>query len=102
MTNIVFASTDVSGGITLLFAALLVGLIACLAFEEKLHARKSIIVGTFAGVCLLLETIIGYVTGERLVPFGAITLPNGHEINIPVYIPASRNDDPKRRQYGWI
>ncbi len=78
----------VEGWITALFAFLLAAMIAALAFEEKLHARKSIIVGTFAGLCLVLETILGYVTGERLLPFGAITLPNGHEINLPVYIPA--------------
>ena len=34
---------DVPTSITALFAALLVGLILCLAFEEKLHAKKSII-----------------------------------------------------------
>ncbi len=78
----------VAGWITGLFAFLLAAMIAALAFEEKLHARKSIIVGTFAGVCLLLETMVGHFTGQRLLPFGAITLPNGHEINIPVYIPA--------------
>ncbi|MEZ6054700.1 MAG: SLC13 family permease [Planctomycetaceae bacterium] len=78
----------VAGWITGLFAFLLAAMIAALAFEEKLHARKSIIVGTFAGVCLILETMIGYFIGQRLVPFGAITLTNGHEINIPVYIPA--------------
>ena len=95
MSPILLLATDaaheaphVAGWITGLFAFLLAAMIAALAFEEKLHTRKSIIVGTFAGICLLLETIIDYVTGERLVPFGAITLPNGHEINIPVYIPA--------------
>ena len=81
-------SPHVPGWITALFAFLLTAMIAALAFEEKIHARKSIIVGTFAGVCLILETLIGYFTGQRLVPFGAVTLPNGHEINLPVYIPA--------------
>ena len=79
---------DVPGWITGLFAFLLAAMIAALAFEEKLHARKSIIVGTFAGGCLILETLIGALTGRKLVPFGEVTLPNGHEINLPVYIPA--------------
>ena len=81
-------SAHIPGWITGLFAFLLAAMIAALAFEEKLHARKSIIVGTFAGICLILETMIGYFIGQRLVPFGAITLSNGHEISIPVYIPA--------------
>lgn len=74
--------------VTYFFAFLLAGMVAALAFEEKIHARKSIIVGTFAGVCLILETVIGYFLDQRLVPFGKIVLPNGHEIGIPVYIPA--------------
>ena len=34
--------------VTYLFTALLVGLIFCLAFEEKLHAQKSVIASSFA------------------------------------------------------
>ena len=37
---------EVSLGITLFFAAILVAMITCLALEEKLHAKKSLIVGT--------------------------------------------------------
>ena len=37
---------EVSLAVTLLFAAFLVGMILCLAFEEKLHAQKSLIVVT--------------------------------------------------------
>lgn len=44
----------VSVSVTLLFAVLLVALIACLALEEKLHAKKSVIAGSFAIICLLL------------------------------------------------
>ncbi len=58
----------VSLGVTLLFAALLVGLIACLALEEKLHAKKSIIAGLFAIVCLMLGTICG------ILPFQAVVV----------------------------
>ncbi|MFG0333488.1 MAG: SLC13 family permease [Maioricimonas sp. JB049] len=79
---------SVDAWITALFALLLVAMIAALAFEEKLHAKKSIIVGSFAGICLILETVISAWTGERLVPFGEVVLPNGHAISLPVYIPA--------------
>ncbi len=82
------AAAQVPGGVTVFFALLLALMIAALAFEEKLHARKSIIVGLFAGVCLISETIIANVLDLRLVPFGAITLPNGHHVELPVYIPA--------------
>ena len=44
-------------GVTLVFAALLVGLILCLALEEKIHAKKSIIAVVFALVCLLLSRL---------------------------------------------
>ena len=68
-------------GVTLFFGALLVGLIACLALEEKIHAKKSVIVGVFALVCLLLGAIF------EILPFGPIEV-GGHELSIPVYIPA--------------
>ncbi|MCA9040413.1 MAG: hypothetical protein KDA65_08710 [Planctomycetaceae bacterium] len=74
--------------VTGFFTIVLVAMILALAFEEKIHAKKSIIVGTFAGFCLITETIISYFLGEKLVPFGKIVLPNGHEIDLPVYIPA--------------
>ncbi|HIM31353.1 MAG TPA: hypothetical protein EYG57_17635 [Planctomycetes bacterium] len=50
-----FASvTEVSGSVTAMFALVLVGLIVCLALEEKLHAKKSVIAGIFAIVSLIL------------------------------------------------
>jgi len=67
---------------TYLFAAILVAMIVALAFEEKLHAKKSIIVGFFAGFSLLLAT------AEQLLRFGPVTLPDQHKIDLPVYIPA--------------
>ena len=72
-------------GVTVLFAALLGALIVCLALEEKLHAKKSIIVGCFAVVSLLLATYLGGPDG--LLPFGPV-LVGGHEVRMPVYIPA--------------
>jgi Na+/H+ antiporter NhaD/arsenite permease-like protein len=68
--------------VTLLFTSLLVALIVSLAFEEKLHAKKSLIVGVFSVVCLLLGAYF------NLLPFGELTLPNGHNIEMPVFIPA--------------
>ncbi len=77
-------ATAVPMGTTLLFGAVLVAMIACLALEEKLHAKKSLIVGMFAMLCLLL--------GAWLLPMPfdpvLVTLPNGHTIRIPVFIPA--------------
>ena len=53
--------------VTLLFSLLLVGLIACLALEEKIHAKKSIIAGSFAVVCLLAGTLCGILSFEDIV-----------------------------------
>ena len=72
---------EVSLGVTLLFATLLVGLILCLALEEKLHAKKSLIVATFAIPSLLLAAFLG------LLPYGPYQI--GHEaLDIPVFIPS--------------
>ncbi len=67
---------------TLFFAGLLVAMIACLALEEKLHAKKSVIVAVFA----LLTLILGAAFG--LLPFGTLTNVFGEDIRLPVYIPA--------------
>jgi len=72
---------EVPLGITLLFGALLVAMIAGLALEEKIHAKKSLIVGLFAGLCLLLGAWL------LPLPFGPVVLPGGHEVRLPVYIP---------------
>ena len=76
------AGQSVSTGITVLFAALLVGLIACLALEEKLHAKKSVIAGVFALVGLLLAEILGIYPTKAVIDFA------GHEIPLPLYIPS--------------
>jgi Na+/H+ antiporter NhaD/arsenite permease-like protein len=81
-----FASTshtapEVSSGTTLVFGAILVGLIVCLALEEKIHAKKSVIAGIFALISLILGAAF------HLLPVGPV-LVGGHEINLPVYIPA--------------
>ena len=61
--------------------ALLVAMILCLALEEKLHTKKSVIVGLFAVVTLFLGAAFD------LLPFGSVTI-GGHEIDLPVYVPA--------------
>lgn len=84
------SAVHVPGWVTGFYLFVLAAMVLCLAFEEKLHAKKSLIVGTFAGFCLITETVIGYFTDRAhpTLPFGAITLPNGHEMNLPIYIPA--------------
>ncbi len=72
----------VPGSVTALFALILAAMIATLAFEEKLHAKKSIIVGFYAGVCLIVATML------ELLSFGKVHLPDGHDISLPVYVPA--------------
>ncbi len=103
----ILAETTPSTGVRLLFAALLVGLILCLALEEKLHAQKSVIAGLFAVVCLLLGSAFHLLPTEEIVvgshPIAEETVAEesteptdhghdlhegGHEINMPVYIPA--------------
>lgn len=76
------AAHDVPSWVTYLFAGLLVAMIASLALEEKLHAKKSVIVGVFAIISLFLGSYFG------LMPFGELTLADGHKLSMPVYIPA--------------
>ena len=72
----------VSAGTTYLFAAILAAMILALAMEEKLHAKKSLIVGFFAIGSLLLASIF------NLMPFGDIIIPGGQRLHMPVYIEA--------------
>lgn len=75
------APHEVSRGVTILFAGILVALIVSLALEEKLHAKKSLIVGVYAIVALLLGAVL------LPLPFGPYVV-GGHEITMPVYVPA--------------
>ncbi len=69
--------------VTGFFAFLLTSMIVCLALEEKLHAKKSVIVGGFAVVCLLIGGALD------LLPFHEMVIHVGEEsILLPVYIPA--------------
>jgi Na+/H+ antiporter NhaD/arsenite permease-like protein len=73
---------EVSFGTTLFFTFVLVAMIACLALEEKIHAKKSLITGVFAAISLLLGGAFG------LLPFGPIENVFHEQLNVPVYIPA--------------
>ena len=73
---------DVPLSLTLGFAMLLVAMILCLALEEKLHAKKSVIVGVFAMGSLLAADAF------HLLPIGPLTNVFGEEIRLPVFIPA--------------
>ena len=74
-------SSGVSLAVTLFFAAFLVGMILCLAFEEQLHAKKSLIVGLFAIATLLAGAVL------LPLPYGPYLI-GEHEVALPVYIPA--------------
>jgi len=76
------AALEVTQGVTYFFSAILFLMVLSLALEEKIHAQKSLIVSVFAIVSLIFGTALG------LLPFGDVTLPNGHNVAIPVYIPA--------------
>ncbi len=73
----------VDPGVTYLFLGLLACMIICLAMEEKIHAKKSVIVGVFSILALFLGTWF------HLLPFDDVSslLIGGHKISLPVYIP---------------
>ena len=73
---------EVPLSITLLFALILVCMILCLALEEKIHAKKSIIVGVFAVATLFFGDYF------HLLPVGKLINIFGESIHLPVYIPA--------------
>ncbi|HAY80617.1 MAG TPA: hypothetical protein DCY79_12490 [Planctomycetaceae bacterium] len=61
------AGPEIATWKTILFGLLLVGLVLCLAFEEKLHAKKSVISGSFAIVCLFLGAVLNILPFEDVV-----------------------------------
>ena len=67
---------------TMILAALLVAMIAALALEEKLHAKKSVIVGVFAILTLFIAD------AWSLLPVGHVINVFGEKMKLPVYIPA--------------
>jgi Na+/H+ antiporter NhaD/arsenite permease-like protein len=73
---------EVAPAVTALFGGILVLMILCLAFEEKIHAKKSLITGVFAAISLLCATAAG------LLPFGPVVNVFHESIRLPIYIPA--------------
>ncbi len=74
--------SEVSLVVRLLFSAILVAMILALALEEKIHAKKSIIVGAFAVVSLFVAEVF------HLLPMGKLVNVFGEQIAIPIYISA--------------
>lgn len=64
---LVLAAAEVPWWTTLLFSFLLLGLILALAFEEALHAKKSVIAGVFAILSLLMGSALGLIPFEEIV-----------------------------------
>ena len=60
----------VSTSVTAIFAVLLVAMILSLALEEKIHAKKSVIVGLFAAAALFLAAAFGLVRPETVMILG--------------------------------
>ncbi len=71
---------QVSPTTTAVFVILLVMMILSLAFEEKIHAKKSVIVGWFAVITLFLAAAFGLINPETVEILG-------HPVTLPVYIP---------------
>ena len=68
---------------TVVFSLLLGGMVLALAFEEKLHVRKSFVTGAFAITSLLLASAMDILPEKELTRAGAES-----SLNIPIYIQA--------------
>ncbi|MEO0325023.1 MAG: SLC13 family permease [Myxococcota bacterium] len=69
-----------SSAVTLVFTAVLIGMVLTLALEERLHAKKSVITGIYA----VLSLALGHATG--ILPFGPVVNVFGEALALPVYI----------------
>ena len=67
-------------GTTLVFVAVLVGMVLSLALEERLHAKKSVITGVFAVLALALGHAL------QVLPFGPVRNAWGESHELPVYV----------------
>ena len=65
---------------TLIFTTLLVLMVLSLALEEKIHAKKSLIVGVFAVVSLILGDYF------HVLPIGDLVNVFGEKLHLPVYV----------------
>ena len=66
--------------VTMIFCAVLTGMIVTLAFEERIHAKKSLITGIYA----ILSLALGHALG--VLPFGPQTNAWGETLRLPVYV----------------
>lgn len=66
--------------VTMIFCAVLTGMIVTLAFEERIHAKKSLI----TGICAVLSLALGHALG--VLPFGPQTNAWGETLKLPVYV----------------
>lgn len=84
----------VSWPVTAMFAALLVGLIVCLALEEKLHAKKSLIAGVFAIICLLLGAVTGVLSFDKILVGTTEVVPVSDQIKVSAVEGSGESDEP--------
>ncbi len=68
--------------VTLTCASILIAMVASLALEEKLHAKKSLITGVFAVISLMAGAFF------EILPVGPLTNVFSESIAMPLYIPA--------------
>lgn len=68
--------------VTYVFAAMLAAMVAALALEEKIHAKKSVITGVAAIITLFAGAAF------QILPFGPVVNVFGEKLQLPVYIPA--------------
>lgn len=66
--------------VTMIFCAVLTGMIVTLAFEERIHAKKSLITGLYA----VLSLALGHALG--VLPFGPQINAWGETLKLPVYV----------------
>ncbi|MEE2787033.1 MAG: SLC13 family permease [Myxococcota bacterium] len=71
---------EVPLGVTAIFGCLLASLVLCLALEEKLHAKKSLIAGVFAVISVLIGSACG------ILPVGPVVNVFGEALHLPVFL----------------
>ena len=71
---------EVPFSVTLVFLGLLVGMVVLLALEEKIHAKKSLITGTFAVICVCLGAML------HILPLGPVVNVFQEKLHVPIYI----------------
>lgn len=89
------ASADAPPWVTVIFGLILVALIMCLALEEKLHAKKSIIAGLFAVLSLGLGTAVGVLDFSKIV-VGSHHVEIREPIQVEVYDGPGKQTHPVR------